>query len=197
MANDPSSISPPPVSISSEPRIGNVKGSLEIGTTVNVLAPSEIIVKLVDAKGLGEYEVWLGMASILSSAFVGFFVAYCQSGDLRLLVNAGVFGLLFVITLGRAVYKRWSLTKHSEENDPDASPSGDANPHPVTPPALPHLRSGGKATVGYEINNPFPPDVSMSQQRTPTTPAEGVSVGCVIFFCVDCVIFCGRQRSSL
>ena len=46
---------------------------------ISVLVPDEITIRMVDASALADYEVWVFISSILSSAFVGFLVAYMQA----------------------------------------------------------------------------------------------------------------------
>ena len=51
---------------------------------ISVLVPDEITIRMVDASALSDYEVWVFISSLLSSALVGFLVAYMQassSGD--------------------------------------------------------------------------------------------------------------------
>lgn len=90
---------------------GTASRSLEMGTRVTVTLPREVNVRLVEVNSLHEYEVWTWVTSLLVSPVTAYFVAYCQSGGLHLLMNACVFGLLFLIALGRTVCTRCCLTK--------------------------------------------------------------------------------------
>lgn len=83
---------------------------------LTVSVPEAIEIKMVDASVLADFEVWFFISSILSSATIGFFVAYLQSeDDTALLINAFIFLLLFVITLSMTFYKRYKLRKKSKK----------------------------------------------------------------------------------
>lgn len=99
----------------SQPHFGeSLARSVEMSTKVTVTIPREVNVTLVEVKSLQEYEVWTWVRSLLLAPVTGYFVAYSQSREPHLLVNAFIFGLLFVIALGRTIYTRWCLTKRSD-----------------------------------------------------------------------------------
>ncbi|MGB3499186.1 MAG: hypothetical protein WBA49_13355 [Rhodanobacter lindaniclasticus] len=47
--------------------------------SISISVPETVEVKLVDASALADYEVWVLLTSILSSAFIGFLVAAIQA----------------------------------------------------------------------------------------------------------------------
>lgn len=89
------------------------------GDTFNVTVsiPDSINIKMVDASALSDYEVWVFISSLLSSAFVGFLVAYLQAVDANSASKtyAGwvvvVFGVLFLVALATGLSKRLTLNK--------------------------------------------------------------------------------------
>jgi hypothetical protein len=83
------------------------------GLNVTVSVPETVEVRMVDASVLADYEMWLLFSSILGSAVVGFVVAAIQSEQQRLWVNALVFGILFLLSLGRAFWTRSRLRRRS------------------------------------------------------------------------------------
>lgn len=88
---------------------------------VVVTVPESIQIKMVDASALADYEVWIFIASILSSAVVGFLVAYLQAVDAKSPSQAYIgwtcvlFALLFAVASGMATYKRTSLQKKGRD----------------------------------------------------------------------------------
>lgn len=88
---------------------------------VTVSIPESIKIKMVDASALYDYEVWVLIASILSSALVGFLVAYLQAVDSNSpsQTYAGwvtvVFGLLFFVSLSTGFVKRRTLNKKGKD----------------------------------------------------------------------------------
>lgn len=90
---------------------------------VNITIPT-VDVKWVNALALGDYEIWLLVASLAFSAAVGFFVAYLQSAhtahfllgghevplhekhDATFAVVAAVFGILFIVFISRGLWLR-------------------------------------------------------------------------------------------
>jgi hypothetical protein len=93
------------------------------GLDVNVLVPT-IVVRMVNADVLGEYEIWFGFASLLATASVAFLVAYIQSfqkdihgvehDDPTLLVVGIVFFVFFLLAGGRAVVERLKIRRESK-----------------------------------------------------------------------------------
>ncbi|WP_146763042.1 hypothetical protein [Micromonospora noduli] len=93
-----------------------IRNSIEL----NVSLPA-IEVKMLNASSLADYEVWLFVASVTSSTSVGFLVAYFQSladkdggADIAMLVSAIIFGVIFVVTFGRAMGLRKSISKEAK-----------------------------------------------------------------------------------
>lgn len=87
---------------------------LATGLNVLVSVPETIEIKMVEASTLGDYEIWILIASILASAVVGFVVAYVQDTNQDSLLYTGiVFGVLFVIAFAMAVFKRHKLRSKS------------------------------------------------------------------------------------
>lgn len=71
---------------------------------------------MVDASVLGDYEVWIFIASVVSNLGVGFLVAYLQEDarETALLINALFFVGLFVICFIMALSKRHRLRAKSK-----------------------------------------------------------------------------------
>jgi len=63
---------------------------------VNISFPESIIIKMVDASALHDYEFGLFISSLFSTAFVGFLVAYFQTPNDDL-VQAKLFGIATII----------------------------------------------------------------------------------------------------
>jgi len=102
--------------------------------SITVLVPKTIKIKMVNASVLQDYEIWVFMTSILSSAFVGCGVAWQQAVDAKIPSAPAwgtafiVFLLLFLITGGRALYRRSELSQESQEvvlNVSSATPSAE------------------------------------------------------------------------
>jgi hypothetical protein len=85
-----------------------------IGNSFNIVVsvPDSIKVRMVDASALGDYEVWIFIASLLCNAVVGFAVAYFQAVDAHSpsTTYGGytllMFIVLFCVSLGTAFHKR-------------------------------------------------------------------------------------------
>jgi hypothetical protein len=84
---------------------------------ISMSFPEVVVIKMVDATALTDYEFAVLMSSIFASATVGFFVAYLQSSppqDSRLYgIVAIVFALCFVGFLVWAITKRRKMTARS------------------------------------------------------------------------------------
>ena len=83
---------------------------------VTISVPESVEVKLVDASVLADYEIWSLVTSILSSAVVGFLVAYLQSEQEYkevFLVVACVFGALGLIAAIMACMNRQKIRKRT------------------------------------------------------------------------------------
>jgi hypothetical protein len=88
------------------------------------LSMPEVEVRMINAATLGDYEVWIYVASLSFSAVTGFFVAYLQSfsklpsgkevSDSSYLVIAVVFFLLFTAFAIRATMLRRKLTQNTK-----------------------------------------------------------------------------------
>jgi VIT1/CCC1 family predicted Fe2+/Mn2+ transporter len=80
---------------------------------ITLSVPDSVEVKLVDASALADYEVWIFLTSILSSAVTGFLVAVVQSPDTgrgQYIAITVVFLLLAVVCAYMAFSKRRKLT---------------------------------------------------------------------------------------
>ena len=86
-----------------------------------VSVPDVINIRMVDASTLADYEVWMFISSILSSAAIGFIVAYFQAVDAKSSAAsyAGYTSLMFVVlfltTFATALRKRHSLKKKGRD----------------------------------------------------------------------------------
>lgn len=82
---------------------------------VFVSIPESIEIRMVDASALGDYEVWVFIASIISNFSIGFFVAYIQEAKAESAIaayvgwTASAFCILLVISIRIAFVKRNSL----------------------------------------------------------------------------------------
>lgn len=89
-------------------------------SAINVSVPETITIRMVDASALGDYEIWVFIASILSNAVVGFLIAWLQAKDANSPAQSAwqfsfiVFTILFLLSLVRAVMKRVSLQRKSK-----------------------------------------------------------------------------------
>jgi hypothetical protein len=106
---------------------------------LSISFPEVVVIKMVDASGLNDYEFAVLFASIFASAAVGFLVAFLQSTppqDAKVyLIVTLLFAALFVGFLIYAGYKRHKLTAKSKtfrlqavgvEEVSQGSPSTDA-----------------------------------------------------------------------
>lgn len=85
---------------------------------ITVSVPESVEIRLVDASVLADYEVWSLATSILSSAIIGFFVAFCQAAagtGQSLLWTALVFLSLAIVSGLTAVSKRKRLRKNTRK----------------------------------------------------------------------------------
>ncbi|MDE1211741.1 hypothetical protein [Vibrio aestuarianus] len=102
------------VSNSDEPRSSNPLAS---ASNITVTVPESVAVKLVDASALGDYEIWSLLTSILSSAVVGFVVAFLQADSSQKSLYGsvtGVFALLMIICGIMVVVKRKRLSNNTK-----------------------------------------------------------------------------------
>src|SRR5215207_4025973 len=108
MATDPRP--PEHVDASSVGKQQAVTNPIAKGLNVTVSVPESLEIVMVDASTLGDYEVWLFIASLLASTSVGFIVAFAQDpSKFSLLINGIVFAILFLVALGMAMVKRQRL----------------------------------------------------------------------------------------
>jgi hypothetical protein len=90
-------------------------------TDIIVNVPENITIKMVNAAALGDYEIWVFIASLLSNAVVGFGVAYFQALDAKSASTSYiawtwiVFFILWVTALLVAVKKRMSMRHRSKD----------------------------------------------------------------------------------
>jgi len=81
--------------------------------SITLSVPDSVEVKLVDASALADYEVWIFLTSILSSAVTGFLVAIVQAVESdrnRYVSITAVFVLLALVCGYMAFSKRHKLT---------------------------------------------------------------------------------------
>lgn len=94
-----------------------------IGDSFNVIVsvPQAVEIKMVDASALSDYEIWVFIASLLSNAVIGFFIAYVQAIDAKSATSSyigwtdSVFTLLFLISLFVTYKKRVTLKKKGRD----------------------------------------------------------------------------------
>ncbi|MGR2930544.1 hypothetical protein ABMY10_02005 [Vibrio vulnificus] len=99
---------------SDEPRSSNPLAS---ASNITVTVPESVAVKLVDASALGDYEIWSLLTSILSSAVVGFVVAFLQADSSQKGLYGsvtGVFALLMIICAIMVFVKRNRLSNNTK-----------------------------------------------------------------------------------
>lgn len=80
---------------------------------ITLSVPESVEIKLVDASALADYEIWVLLTSILSSAVIGFLVAIVQSPESdrsRYVAITIVFLLLLIACASMAIYKRRKLS---------------------------------------------------------------------------------------
>jgi hypothetical protein len=93
-----------------EPSENPLAGALNVAISV----PETIEIKMVDASVLSDYEVWFFVSSILSSAVIGFLVAYLQGKEIAFLAMTGVLFVIFLVFLKMTFEKRNTLRKKSK-----------------------------------------------------------------------------------
>lgn len=101
------------------------------GLNVSVSVPETLEIVMVDASALGEYEVWLFLASLLWSGVVGCFVAFLQTDTQNpikwmLLGNTILFAVVFVVMIVTAMMKRKRLKKKAKRIDLRVTDAGTA-----------------------------------------------------------------------
>jgi len=85
---------------------------------ITVSVPESVEVRLVDASALADYEVWVLLASILSSAVIGFLVALVQASDSergRFIYITIVFAVLMLVCGAMAIAKRNKLSNKARK----------------------------------------------------------------------------------
>jgi hypothetical protein len=84
---------------------------------VVVSIPDSIEIRMVDASALGDYEVWVFIASLISNFVIGFFVSYAQEAKAESPIASYVgwttvaFTILLIFALVMAIAKRMALRK--------------------------------------------------------------------------------------
>lgn len=94
-----------------------------IGESFNVVVsvPDSIKIRMVDASALGDYEIWIFIASLLSNAVVGFAVAYFQAVDAKSSSTCYIgwtwvmFFVLFLASIATACRKRTAISKQGRD----------------------------------------------------------------------------------
>jgi hypothetical protein len=80
---------------------------------ITVSIPESVEIKMVNASILSEYEIWVLLTTIISSAASGFWVAYITNTTTEITEilkwNSLLITLLFLIFLGVALKKRSNL----------------------------------------------------------------------------------------
>lgn len=105
---DPSNITPSPPS-------QNPNTSDAFNVIVSI--PDNIEIRMVDASALGDYEVWVFIASLISNFVIGFFVAYLQEAKTASPTASYIgwttlaFLMLFLISTIMAISKRMAMRK--------------------------------------------------------------------------------------
>lgn len=79
-------------------------------SSIYVSVPEELEIRLVDASVLADYEVWIGLTTILITSTVSSFVAWLGNRDeIALAIVSGVFFLMTWLTGAMVVVKRRSM----------------------------------------------------------------------------------------
>ena len=88
---------------------------------VVVSIPDNIQIRMVDASALGDYEIWVFIASIISNFVIGFFISYVQEAKAESASATYVgwttvaFSALLLISLIMAICKRIALRKKGRQ----------------------------------------------------------------------------------
>jgi len=86
--------------------------------SISVSVPETVEVKLVDASALADYEVWVLLTSILSSASAGFIVAAIQSNDkpeqATLIATSAIWVVLTIVCAITAYVKRSKISSKAK-----------------------------------------------------------------------------------
>lgn len=85
---------------------------------ITLSIPETVEVKLVDASVLADYEIWVLLTSILSSAVTGFVVAIVQApadDQGRYIANAVIFAVLMLGSALMGRYKRKKLGSNARK----------------------------------------------------------------------------------
>lgn len=84
---------------------------------VNISFPESVVIKMVDATALNDYEIGLFFSSVFASAFFGFLVGFFQApaNEAKLYgVIAIVFAIVTLFFFGWALMKRRRMTSRSK-----------------------------------------------------------------------------------
>ena len=85
---------------------------------ITLSIPESVEIKLVDASALADYEVWVLLTSILSSAVTGFLVALIQANDDergRYMATTVIFAVLMLVSAWMGHYKRKKLSNKARK----------------------------------------------------------------------------------
>ena len=86
---------------------------------ITVSIPETVEIKMVNVSTLSDYEIWIFISSVLSNAFLGFWVAYFTNSDKNkdnsILFSAIIFTVLFLIAVFVAFSKRRLLQAKSKD----------------------------------------------------------------------------------
>ena len=81
---------------------------------VSISFPESVVIKMVDATALNDYEILLLICSGCFSVFVGFLVSYFQTWQFLELVVSVIFGVMSVAFGCWAISKRRKITARSK-----------------------------------------------------------------------------------
>ena len=122
----------------------------QLNISLNI--PEIIEIKMVDANALGDYEILGVVVSILSSALIGFFVAYIQARDAKasdatdLWYFCLVLLAMVVIAIGSALRKRRAIRKKGRKLQLRIASASE-----VLPAAIPPTSKGFRAWVKSKL----------------------------------------------
>lgn len=83
--------------------------------SISLSIPSEIEVALVDARALGDFELWSYISGVIMSLSSGFIVAFAQEQDAKtkslMGIVALIFSVMFVGSIVMMLVKRFQMKK--------------------------------------------------------------------------------------
>lgn len=96
------------------PPVVSQQGPYDAPFAVNISFPESIVIKMVDASALNDYEFGLFISSLFCSTFVGFLVAHFQTtGDSTFFIVSCICGLCAVAFFCWAIAKRRKMVARS------------------------------------------------------------------------------------